>query len=103
MNKKNYLPKLLYLITKKICWNKYFIIFFCFSIWMIFFDKHSILSHYELYQNIKKIENKKIKLQKNIKHSIYLYKILQKNKSKKTHYEKEEFFYKKNIIQNIIP
>lgn len=94
MNKKKYMKIILYLIFKKLFFNKYFITSFCFFIWMFFFDTHSILKHYKLNKEIKKFENEKIQLKNNIKHNTHIYNLLINNKYKKEHYI--NFFYKKN-------
>lgn len=86
MQKKYYAIIILSLIIKKIFWNKYVIISFCFLIWMFFFDTHSILQHYQIDKQIKKFENEKIKLKNNIQRNTRIYNFFRLNKSKKEHY-----------------
>lgn len=74
----------------------------CFLIWMIFFDTHSILIHYELSRQIQKIEIEKIELQNKIKKSTKNYNNLKNNKSEKERYARENYFMKKTNEDIII-
>lgn len=62
---------------------------------MIFFDRHSLLNHYELAKQIKKLERQKIQLQIKISESTYNYNLLRSSKIEKEKYAREHYFMKK--------
>lgn len=94
-NSKFSLKRIFYLILKKFCFNEHFIIFIFFIIWMIFFDIHSVLNHYELSKQIREFEIENMELQRKIDKSRHTYNLLKENKSEKERYARENYFMKK--------
>lgn len=94
--------KVIYLIFKKLIWNKYFIISMLFIAWMIFFDSHSLLNHFDLAKQISTYENEKKVLEEKLKQSKEKYTLLKTDKNERERYARENYFMKKSNEDIII-
>ena len=76
--------------------NKYWIILVIFSIWMIFFDSNSIITHYELNQELEAITLEKEFLKQTIKKEKKEYQQLKKSSFMMEKLARERYFFKKD-------
>ncbi|NND06347.1 MAG: septum formation initiator family protein [Saprospiraceae bacterium] len=72
--------------------NKYILAMTIFVVWLLFFDKNSIITQWSLRQSIHQLEDEKAYLHKEIELTKEIKKDLSQNREK---YAREKFFMKK--------
>lgn len=82
-------------IIQKIFDHKYWIIIFFFAIWMIFFDSNSLITHWELSQELYSISLEKEVLKAKINKEKREYNRLKKYPSEMEKLARERYFFKK--------
>lgn len=50
--------------------NKYTVVTVLFIVWVVFFDKHNVFSHYKMKAHITKLENEKVRLDEEISQAL---------------------------------
>ena len=80
-----------YSITRLI-FNKYFVAFSFFAVWLLFFDKNAMVTQWQLSQTIDQLEDQKDFLIKDLESTKLLQADITKNKEK---YAREKYFMKK--------
>ena len=75
--------------------NKYYLISAVFALWMIFFDTNSCIRHYELNQQVEKLEKTKNKYQEEINSDRKALDELNQDPDKLEKYARERFLMKK--------
>lgn len=86
------LPPLLQKIIKPFR-NPYFLILTVFAFWMVFFDKHDILTQIRLQRTVNQLESDKVKYRDKIKEAQQDRLDLEQNKEK---FAREQYYMKQN-------
>jgi cell division protein DivIC len=80
---------------KKILLNKYLIVFVAFTVFLTFFDNHSLIHRWETHRKIVQMENELKFYQEEIKNTRVKKNELQSNKENLEKFAREHYFMKK--------
>jgi len=76
--------------TQKPKWiNRYTVICFCFAVWMLFFDRHDILTHIYLSNRVNELEDETHFYEKGIEETHLMYDQINNNIEK---YAREKYY-----------
>ncbi len=78
--------------VSRLIFNKYFVAFSFFTIWLLFFDKNAMVTQWQLSQTIDQLEDQRAFLIKDLESTKLLQADIAKNKEK---YAREKYFMKK--------
>lgn len=81
---------------QKIFQNKYWIILVIFSIWMIFFDSNSVITHYELNKELEAVNQEKEFLKETIKKEKKEHQQIKNSSFMMEKLARERYFFKKD-------
>lgn len=92
MAARNVLPPVLQRVIKPFR-NRFFLILVLFTFWMVFFDKHDILTQIRLQRTVNQLESEKVEYREKIRQAQQDRKDLDENKEK---FAREQYYMKKN-------
>jgi len=92
MAARNMLPPLLQKALKPFR-NRFFLILVLFTFWMVFFDKHDVITQFRLQRTVNQLESDKVEYREKIKQAQQDRLDLDQNKEK---FAREQYYMKKN-------